>query len=166
MKSSNGLLHALSPPVTSHPRTGTMRVLSFLAAALCPALALASYLPDSAIRARAPAPSSSPCTPVTLANCPQLSLCGDTSSGGINIGIGTNANVVCTYYSGYICEYVTDNGLFVGVTPGHAACCPAYIGTCSALSKRAVPKARDMELALSQRAEDLKRDIEDVLQPW
>ncbi|KZT56092.1 hypothetical protein CALCODRAFT_518329 [Calocera cornea HHB12733] len=142
-----------------------MRVLSFLPAALCSALALASYMPDSGIWARDPAPSAAPCTEVTAANCPQTSLCGD----GLNHGTYFSNLVECLYPPGtarYACNYYVSNGLLSGYTPGDQQCCPLYIGTCTSASKRALPEALDFELALARREQDMKRDIEDENQPW
>ncbi|KZT56093.1 hypothetical protein CALCODRAFT_497798 [Calocera cornea HHB12733] len=140
-----------------------MRILSFLPAALCAALALASYMPHGGIRARAPVPSSVPCTDVTAADCPQTSLCGD-ELGGTSI---FSILIGCDYPPGtteYACSYVAGSGARVTFTAGFEQCCPLSI--CTSASKRALPEPRHLELALSQREQDMERDIEDENQPW
>ncbi|KZT56090.1 hypothetical protein CALCODRAFT_497790 [Calocera cornea HHB12733] len=142
-----------------------MRILSFLPAVLCSAVALASYMPHGGMRARTPTPSAAPCTAVSPANCPKTSLCGDGSNGGSFF----STFVDCLYPPGtsrYICAYDESTGLSEGTTPGFEQCCPAFIGTCTSASKRALPEARDFEPALAQRKHDMKRDIEDEDQPW
>ncbi|KZT56101.1 hypothetical protein CALCODRAFT_556088 [Calocera cornea HHB12733] len=139
-----------------------MRVLSFLAAALCCGVVLASYLPDSVIRARTPGPSAAPCTPVTPSNCPQTSACGD----GLNTGTYMYGDVACYFNVGStvdVCLYDPNTGLSQGYTSGYLGCCQAYIGTCTSAKKRAVPQSRNLELGLSGLE---RRDIEDENQPW